>query len=136
MRNAGNNDFINKGVVDNGCKYILLFLGVQVSRAFGVFYRVKKVEGVQLKVLYADFYRLIISVLIHSFVPFPCGASSFALTQKKQKVKAPIGFFTLRGLEKPTTCKLAGCFSPAQTAESLNNLPRSDMVVAQTVQVA
>jgi hypothetical protein len=58
------------------------------------------------------------------------------LTQKKQKVKAPIGFLTLRELEKPTTCKLAGCFSPAQTAESRNILPRSDIVVAQTVQVA
>jgi hypothetical protein len=78
---------------------------------------------------------LIISALRLDIVSFPCGASSFALTQKKQKVKAPIGFLTLRELEKPTTCKLAGCFSPAQAAESRNILPRSDMVVAQTVQV-
>jgi hypothetical protein len=32
----------------------------------------------------------------------------FFLAKKDQKAKAPIGFLTLRGLEKPTTCKLAG----------------------------
>jgi hypothetical protein len=69
-------------------------------------------------------------------MPFPCGASSFALTQKKQKVKAPIGFLTLRGLEKPATCKLAR-WSATRKKFALPMFDvRKKSFAAQTVQVA